>query len=241
MENKAKQEMKTENIHKHHRQRMREKFDETGFKGWSKYEILEYMLYNVYAQKDTNPIAHKLLEYSGKNFVQLFKNAEDFRMKGEIDGVGERTILFLRSLKSFMDYYEEERLKSNPIRLSSDNVLQFVSTIEFSNDTEEIVMICMDRFMRVKCISRLTDRSEAGFASVKIDKMVKVATQSSAANVILVHNHPSGYVDVSDADIFMTDQAQKILATFQISLIDHFVWCDNRIISVKMTVKKMFE
>ena len=123
--------MEKENIHKSHRQRMRDKFDEIGFKGWSDYEILEYMLYNVYRQGDTNPVAHRLLNYGMGNIVNVLKSSYNFDMANNIDNVGENTVRFLRSLKEFIDYYKRKELEYEPIQLKRDNLPDILSYAEF--------------------------------------------------------------------------------------------------------------
>ena len=133
--------MANDNIHKNHRQRMRAKFNETGFKGWSDYEILEYMLYNVYRQGDTNPVAHRMLEYSADNIVSLMKNSRDFRMVSDLKNVGETAVLFLRSLKEFVDYYKKQELKFEPKKLTRENFMDIVNVIGFEDDKEDILMI----------------------------------------------------------------------------------------------------
>lgn len=128
-----------ENIHKDHRKRMRERFKATGFNGWSKNEILEYMLYNVYRQVDTNVIAHRILNYNAGSFVNMFKNTYDRRMEYDIPNVGESTILFLRCLKEFIDAYRREELLSVPIKALPENLIEISKIVDFSDDRETII------------------------------------------------------------------------------------------------------
>ena len=229
---------KKESIHKKHRERMRERFEKVGFEGWSKVEILEFLLYSVYTRCDTNPIAHRLLDYSHDSFVKLLKNADDPGMSEYIDGVGRNTVLFLRSLRMFMDYYRDEEIKENPISLTSENFADFLRTVKLSDEKEEIILLCLDRNMRPKSLIRLTDESDYNFAVTKIDKVVRAATQSGASNVILVHNHPSGNRRVSVDDITMTIQTRDILNPFGIHLIDHFIVCGDDVVSILLTMAK---
>ena len=48
---------KAKNIHKGHRQRMREKLVRAGDVAFNTYELLEMLLYYVIPYKDTNPIS----------------------------------------------------------------------------------------------------------------------------------------------------------------------------------------
>lgn len=224
------------NIHKNHRKRMREKFDEIGFNGWSRYEILEYMLYNVYLQQDTNPIAHNIMDYNMNSFVRMFENSKDFRMAEDVDGVGEKTVLFLRSLKAFLDYYRAEELKERPVQLTRDNFMDVIHTVNISTENEEIIMVCLDKFLRVKSVVRLTEYSDEGFAVARIDKIARVATQSGAKSVVLVHTHPSGCPDVSIDDVHMTAEVDKLLSALHVSLIDHFIISGDKLVSIKVVV-----
>ena len=57
--------MAQQQIHANHRQRMRKRFEETGFDGFSDHEVLEYILFHAIPRKDVNPIAHALMDHFG--------------------------------------------------------------------------------------------------------------------------------------------------------------------------------
>ena len=59
------EEMKQDNPHAKHRQRLRERFLSTGLEGFQDHEILELALFYVYSRRDTNPIGHALIERFG--------------------------------------------------------------------------------------------------------------------------------------------------------------------------------
>ena len=54
-------------------------------------------------------------------------------------------------------------------------------------------------------------------------EVFKPALEFAAAAVILVHNHPSGITDPSDADIAITNQLIKAGQLLGIELIDHVI------------------
>lgn len=229
-----------ENIHKDHRKRMRERFKATGFKGWSKNEILEYMLYNVYRQADTNEIAHRILKYNVGSFVNMFKNTYDRRMENDIPNVGESTILFLRCLKEFIDAYRREELLSEPIKAEPENLIEISRIADFSPDRETLIMICIDGLMNIKNIVNITEASDATYAVSSAEKIVRSATMSCAKKVILMHNHPDGSASVSQEDIAMTMQVDRLLSQLGIELIDHLVMSGNEFVSVKVECFKMY-
>ncbi len=215
---------------------MRAKFNETGFKGWSDYEILEYMLYNVYRQGDTNPIAHRMLEYSADSIVSLMKNAQDFRMVSDLKDVGETAVLFLRSLKEFVDYYRRQELKFEPKKLVRDNFMEIINIAGFDTGKEDILMICTDSLLNVLCVVNITEDSSHNQATTSAERIVKTATMNGAKYAMIVHNHPNGDSDISAEDISMTMHVDNLLRSVGVELIDHMVVCNNETISIKIDV-----
>lgn len=87
---------------------------------------------------------------------------------------------------------------------------------------EFVYMIMLNRGHKVLGHHKL---SEGGTAIVSIDKkeVAKLALDTMADAVILVHNHPAGKCTPSQADIRATDGLRRALATLDIQLLDHIV------------------
>jgi DNA repair protein RadC len=60
-------------------------------------------------------------------------------------------------------------------------------------------------------------------ASVHPREVVKESLARNAAAVILVHNHPSGIAEPSQADEFITGRLKDALALLDIRVLDHFI------------------
>lgn len=54
-------------------------------------------------------------------------------------------------------------------------------------------------------------------------EVFSVVLQKRAVKMILVHNHPSGNLEPSDADIQMTDKMQAIASFLDVPMIDHLI------------------
>lgn len=65
--------------------------------------------------------------------------------------------------------------------------------------------------------------------SVTLDMrlMVSLAVHTLATSVILVHNHPTGDLEPSKADIALTKRARKALNLIDVKLVDHFIISDK--------------
>ncbi len=62
--------------------------------------------------------------------------------------------------------------------------------------------------------------------------VAQLCLKHNAAAVIFAHNHPSGDVQPSEADIRLTCQLKKTLALIDVKVLDHFVVSSNRTFSM---------
>jgi DNA repair protein RadC len=67
--------------------------------------------------------------------------------------------------------------------------------------------------------------SQGGVAGTVVDRSIvaKYAIESLASAVILAHNHPSGNLNASEADLQITKQVKEGLSLFGIHLLDHLI------------------
>lgn len=85
-------QQENKNIHEGHRKRLRQRFDQVGLDGFSEHEILELILFQVIPRRDTNPLAHELINHFG-NLAEVLDASKDELM--QVPGVGEAVASFL--------------------------------------------------------------------------------------------------------------------------------------------------
>lgn len=71
--------------------------------------------------------------------------------------------------------------------------------------------------------------SQGGVQATIVDArlVVKRALELLATQIVLVHNHPSGTAEPSDADISLTRKIREAAALFDIRLLDHLILTDS--------------
>ncbi|RWU08466.1 RadC family protein [Pedobacter chitinilyticus] len=76
--------------------------------------------------------------------------------------------------------------------------------------------------------------SKGGQAGTVIDpKMVfKIAIEHGAASMVLVHNHPSGNLKPSNADVDITTKLVELGKLMEISIFDHIIVCNHNFLSM---------
>ena len=82
-----------ENIHRGHREKMRQRFLKSGLEGFADHEALELLLYYAIPRQDTNPIAHRLMDRYGSLTAVLSAPAEDLK---KVEGIGESAAVLLK-------------------------------------------------------------------------------------------------------------------------------------------------
>lgn len=71
--------------------------------------------------------------------------------------------------------------------------------------------------------------SQGGISGTVVDLRIiaKYCIESFASGVILAHNHPSGNIQPSNADIDMTKKIQDVLNLFECKVIDHIILTES--------------
>ena len=71
--------MANPSLHKGHRQRLKARFQESGLDSFTDVQALELLLFYAIPQKDTNPIAHALLNRFGSLSRVLDADVEELK------------------------------------------------------------------------------------------------------------------------------------------------------------------
>ena len=76
--------------------------------------------------------------------------------------------------------------------------------------------------------------SKGGMTGAVVDVRVifQVALKSCATSLILAHNHPSGNLDISDADRKITNQIKQAGVILDIPLLDHLIMTTDSYLSM---------
>ena len=205
-------------IHANHRSRMRESFKKTGIDGFSEIEKLEFLLFNCIPFKDTNPLAHRLLdEFKTLNGVI---NAS-FDALIQVDGVGENTALFFNLLNQTINHYYQSTNTRKTLDNATDAQL-FCKNLFVGKQKEEIWAICLNSASEVINYKKLSIGSISG-AVLEIKDLTQFVLNSGSERIIITHNHPSGLPIPSKDDLEWTKNAIRALIANEIEVVDHII------------------
>ena len=215
-------------IHDGHREKMRSRFLAAGLEPFADHEALELLLYYAIPRRDTNPIAHALIERYGSLSGVLSAPVEDLK---KVEGIGESAAVLLRLVPQL---YRKARL----LDAEKETVLTSVERVgaylleRFAGESHEVVyQLCLDRKGKLLACKRIGEGGVAS-AEVNIRRLVENAILTEASVVILAHNHPSGVALPSKEDFAATDRAREALALVGVMLADHIIVADGDFVSM---------
>ena len=215
-------------IHDGHREKMRQRFLKSGLDAFADHEALELLLYYAIPRKDTNPIAHALMERYGSLSAVLTAPVEDLK---KVEGVGESAAILLKLApqlyrKAKMSDAEQETILSSVERVGAYLLDRFAG-----EKNEVVYQLCLDRKGKLLACKKL---GEGGVTSADLDirRLVENALLTGASAVVLAHNHPSGVALPSRDDYAATDRAKTALAVVGVALTDHIIVADGDFVSM---------
>lgn len=132
------------------------------------------------------------------------------------DAVTDKELMRLANLLA------RRRLKRGRPLLSPETVFSALQTLLMNYEREVFGMVLLDNRHRIIEFVELFMGS-INSASVYPREVVKKALSQNAAAVILVHNHPSGDPEPSQADREITNRLQDALNTVDVRILDHVV------------------
>ena len=208
-------------MHEGHRKRMYEKLKN----GDSLYEheLLEILLFNAFQRKNTNPIAHALLDAFGS--IAGVLNAEVDELCA-VEGVGESVALYLKCIGECTKKAVSSEKPGAVCLKNYEDFRRFVCARMRGKTAEALELYCLDKSGKVKKIS-LFSSNEQSKVQVDADRVAKIISAVKPYGLIIAHNHLSGSSLPSENDDRFTMEVQLMCSINGVSLYDHCIYASD--------------
>lgn len=204
--------------------RPREKLMLKGRQSLSDAELLAILIVSGTKSDSALELAKKILQKANGNLPELSKlNIQELT---KINGIGPaRAITILAALELGRRRNESEVLVREKIRSSRDAYDIFKNTM-LDKPYEEFWILLLNRANK---IIRKVPISEGGISGTVVDpkKIFKISLDHHASSIILGHNHPSGMLTPSEADIKITKKLVEAGKLLEIAVLDHLIIADS--------------
>jgi DNA repair protein RadC len=204
--------------------RPREKLLSKGITSLSNAELLAILIRSGGPDSSAVDLAREILRQAGNNLQELGKKTINDLVKHT--GMGTvKAITIIAALE--LGRRRNTSLVREKIRISgSKDVYELFQSLIGDLTHEEFWVLFMNRSNRVIDNIRI---SQGGISGTVIDirLILKNALDRLSSSLILCHNHPSGNLKPSEADIRITAKISDASRTMDIQLLDHIIIADN--------------
>ena len=220
---------KKKSIHAGHRERVRQEFLTRGIEGWPDHRMLELILFYAIPKGDVNPLAHELIDRFGSLSNVLDALPEELT---KVSGIGEYSATLLKIFPAVLGRYMEGRTGPGVIVHTTEEAAYVLAPYLYGARNETVYILCLDAKEKVLGVRRISE-GNIGNSDVTIRRVAEECLALRASFCYLAHNHVSGIALPSPADMNTTSVVRTVLAPLGIRLVDHLVFSDGDLVSIR--------
>jgi len=200
--------------------RPREKYAKNGAVALSDAELIAILLRTGNSAESAVDLAKKLLAVSGNSLNTL--SDMSLRELSQIKGIGQAKAIALLTAFELGKRIRAEKVEESLQILHSRDVVNLMQDKIAHLDHEEFWAIYLNQANRILHTCNI---SRGGISSTGVDTRIimQEAVLNKATQIILCHNHPSGSVRPSRADIQLTEKLHHAAELMDLILVDHII------------------
>jgi len=208
--------------------RPREKLLSKGARSLTDAELIAILIGSGNLEETAVELSRRILSAADNNLNELGRKNIDFLKT--FNGIGEaKAVTIAAALELGKRRKEAAVFDKNKITGSKDAAEYFFPILGDLSHEEFWVMLLnrgnkiIDSFMI----------SQGGISGTVIDVRIilKPAIEKLASSIILCHNHPSGTMQASDADMKITKKIKNAAEMLDITVLDHIIIGQNKYLS----------
>lgn len=215
--------MNTTNPHADHRLRLKQRFLTEGLDGFDVHNVLELLLFYTIPRRDTNVIAHSLIDRFGSLYGVF--DAE-FHELCEIKGVSVHTASLIKLIPQIWRRYETEKYSSSRQVCTAKDAGDYLLKLYIGEKKEVAYMLLFDNSNRMFDCVKL---QEGDISSVYFSPraLMEVGALRGAASFILAHNHVDGSLEPSKRDVVITRRFKEAFDVLEMPMLAHIIVANN--------------
>lgn len=222
------------NPHKGHRDRLRDEFLNLGEnQTMHDHKLLELLLFYGIPRKDTNPIAHQLLNTFG-SFSKVLD--ADVQSLAEVKGMTKNAAVLIKTILPITRKYVESKGDMPHSVKTFEDLGKYFMSKYMGIKSETASMLCLNGKGEILSFEIISD-GDLDSAGLSIRTVLEKVIKTSATAVALAHNHPSGIALPSAEDIAVTKMVSDALKTISVGFVDHIIIAKNDYVSMAQSSK----
>ena len=215
-------------VHDGHRERLRARFAEHGLESFNELNALELLLCYAIPRRDTNEIAHRLLDAFGSLSGVFQASMQELT---SIPGIGENAATLILMVPQIVKKAHVSKARETKIIRNSTDAGNYLLPYFLDEPDEIVMMLCLDNKRAVICCREM-GRGVVNCVDANIRRMVETALKVKTTTVIIAHNHPNGVALPSREDDNFTRTLYRSLGLLGITLEDHIIVANDEFVSL---------
>lgn len=227
-------------IHDGHRKRVRKEFLENGFsESTPEHKVLEMLLFYSIPRRDTNELAHELINRFGSVSAVLDAPPKELM---KIKGVSENTAALIKLILPIARMYTKNKKESALQLNDSSELYKFLSGKYIGYNKEVFAITSLSPRGTVVGFDILAEGSNS-CVLVSTRKVIETVLMRNASHTVISHNHPDGNALPSSDDIVATERIVNTLRNIGIGVLDHIILVEGDYVSLRQSerFKHLFE
>lgn len=223
-------EPKKETPHYHgHRDRLRERFVQSGPDALQDYELLELLLFTCIPRRDVKPLAKDILKRFGSLSEAMSATLSELQT---IHGISENTAITLKAMTATAHRMTKQELMQKPILNNWTRLMDYCHATMAHEKREHFRILFLNKKNELLA-DEIQGSGTVDHTPAYPREIMKRALELGSTAMILLHNHPSGDPKPSKADIEMTAHIIRAGEPFHITIHDHIIISRNGYTSFK--------
>lgn len=215
-------------VHDGHRQRVKSRFKEVGESAFDDHNLLELLLFYAVPRRDTNELAHNLINRFGSYSGVLEASVDELMT---VDGIGESAAVLIKLVPEMNKRYMQRNTPSEKVINSIEAAGEYF-VAKYAYETVEVAYAMFLDTKNHVLSCRAISRGVVNGTNISIRAIAEQALACKATSVIFAHNHPDGIPTPSVEDELTTQKIKVALSTVGIRLADHIIVAGNQFVSL---------
>ena len=198
------------------------KFEVKGHKFFN-YDLYDELQANWLKIKQTKFFPSKFDDQNGKNCI-IKKFEDGYKILFNIETLQKLRKVPITAIENDELYFSicDKMKNSIGIEYTPADIFEIMQSVLSDVNYEQFWILLLNNSNK---ILKKENISQGGLTSTIVDpkKIYKKALENNAASIILCHNHPSGNVKPSDADIKLTKKLRDAGKLLDLPILDHII------------------
>lgn len=215
-------------MHKDHRMRVKNRFLAEGLDNFEPHNVLEMLLFYAIPQKDTNDLAHLLINRFG-SLTKVFDASYEELVT--VPGIKEHAATLIKMIPALARMYYIEKNQTGEALTDVEAWGNYFVNRYIGIEVETVFLLLLDnKFNIIECVK--IHEGSVNSSAVSIRKLVMTSCLKNASMAVIAHNHPSGLAIPSPDDLATTYEIFRTFQVIEVQMLAHILVAGDKYVNI---------